>query len=430
MKTKFIYAGALLVLLFTGGLKAQESAALRLSFDEALRYAVDHNYSLRNAGLDVQKAEAARWEALSTMLPQVKAGFDYSNMCGYEMNIAGMSILMNPYGTFGLTASVALTAQQVVGTMLSRVSKDMSDISYRQSLQQTHATVKNVYVSILVMEDVVGLLDSSLANMERLEKSTLESVRVGAAEQVAADKLSVQVASMRNSIQSNRRSLQMLYNSLILQLGAPVDTKIELTTRLEEMMDMERLQQLLREDFRIEENYNYQLLEKNELVSKDQLLLTWMGFLPTLSAFYQYSNKTYFGKSEGMNMTPPHMIGVSVSLPLWQSGTRAAKIKEAKISHEQLLNSRRQAEDALRVQYSQLCYDLVNAMESYQIQKENLDVTKRVFDNVAEKFKFGHASNLEVTNASTDIITAQSNYIQAVMSVLSAQVALENLMGK
>ena len=430
MKTKFIYAGALLVLLFTGGLKAQESAALRLSFDEALRYAVDHNYSLRNAGLDVQKAEAARWEALSTMLPQVKAGFDYSNMLGYEMNFGAMSIPMNPYGTFGLTASVALTAQQVVGTMLSRVSKDMSDISYRQSLQQTHASVKNVYVSILVMEDVVGLLDSSLANMERLEKSTLESVRVGAAEQVAADKLSVQVASMRNSIQSNRRSLQMLYNSLILQLGAPVDTKIELTTRLDEMMDMNRLQQLLREDFRIEENYNYQLLEKNEIVSKDQLLLAWMGFLPTLSAYYQYNNKTYFGKSEGMNMTPPHMIGVSVSLPLWQSGTRAAKIKEAKISHEQVLNSRRQAEDALRVQYSQLCYDLVNAMESYQIQKENLDVTKRVFDNTAEKFKFGHASNLEVTNASTDIITAQSNYIQAVMSVLSAQVALENLMGK
>lgn len=430
VKTKFIYAGALLVLLFTGGLNAQESVTLRLSFDEALRYAVDHNYSLRNAGLDVQKAEAARWEALSTMLPQVKAGFDYSNMLGYEMNIGAMSIPMNPYGTFGLTASVALTAQQVVSMMLSRVSKDMSDISYRQSLQQTHASVKNVYVSILVMEDVVGLLDSSLANMERLEKSTLESVRVGAAEQVAADKLSVQVASMRNSIQSNRRSLQMLYNSLILQLGAPVDTKIELTTRLDEMMDMNRLQQLLREDFRIEENYNYQLLEKNEIVSKDQLLLTWMGFLPTLSAYYQYNNKTYFGKSEGMNMTPPHMIGVSVSLPLWQSGTRAAKIKEAKISHEQVLNSRRQAEDALRVQYSQLCYDLVNAMESYQIQKENLDVTKRVFDNTAEKFKFGHASNLEVTNASTDIITAQSNYIQAVMSVLSAQVALENLMGK
>ncbi len=427
---KRIFVGAVLLLCGAGVLEAQEGNVLRLSFDEALRYAVDHNLSLRNAALDVRKAEAARWEAVSTMLPQVKAGFDYSNMCGYEMNFGNMSIPMNPYGTFGLTASIALTAQQVVGVVMNKVSKEMSDISYRQSLQQTHANVKNVYVSILVMEDVVSLLDSSLANMEQLERSTLESVKVGASEQIAADKLSVQVASMRNSIQANRRSLQMLYNTLILQLGAEVDSRLELTTRLDEVMDMDRLQQLVREDFNIADNYNYQLLEQGERLSKDQLLLTWMGFLPTLSAYYQYSDKTYFGKSEGMNMTPPHMLGFSISIPLWQSGTRAAKIREAKISHEQNLNSRKQAEDALRVQYSQLCYDLLSAMDSYQIQKENLDVTKRVFDNITEKFTYGHASNLEVTNASTDIITAQSNYIQAVMSVLNAQVALENLLGK
>ena len=427
---KRIFVGAVLLLCGAGVLEAQEGNVLRLSFDEALRYAVDHNLSLRNAALDVRKAEAARWEAVSTMLPQVKAGFDYSNMCGYEMNFGNMSIPMNPYGTFGLTASIALTAQQVVGVVMNKVSKEMSDISYRQSLQQTHANVKNVYVSILVMEDVVSLLDSSLANMEQLERSTLESVKVGASEQIAADKLSVQVASMRNSIQANRRSLQMLYHTLILQLGAEVDSRLELTTRLDEVMDMDRLQQLVREDFNIADNYNYQLLEQGERLSKDQLLLTWMGFLPTLSAYYQYSDKTYFGKSEGMNMTPPHMLGFSISIPLWQSGTRAAKIREAKISHEQNLNSRKQAEDALRVQYSQLCYDLLSAMDSYQIQKENLDVTKRVFDNITEKFTYGHASNLEVTNASTDIITAQSNYIQAVMSVLNAQVALENLLGK
>lgn len=411
-------------------LNAQETQTLRLSFDEALRYAADHNYSLMNAGLDIKKAEAARWEAISSMLPQVKTSFDYSNMCGYEMSLGGMAIPMNPYGTFGVTASIALTAQQLVGAVLSRVSKEMSDISYKQSLQTTCANVKNVYVSILVMEDIVGLLDSSLANMERLEKSTIESVRVGAAEQIAADKLSVQVASLRNTIQSNRRSLQMLYHSLILQLGADVNNKVELTTHIDDIMDVDRMVALTTQGFNMAENYSYQLLEKSEQISKTQMLLKWLSFTPTLSAYYQYSNKTYFGKEEGMNMTPPNMIGMSVSLPLWQSGARAMQIKQAKIAYQQTLNSRQQAEDALQVQYKQLCYDLMSAIESYRIQKDNLDVTKRVFDNTAEKYAYGHASNLEVTNASTDIITAQSNYIQAVMSMLNAQVALENLLGK
>ena len=131
-----------------------------------------------------------------------------------------------------------------------------------------------------------------------------------------------------------------------------------------------------------------------------------------------------------MNMTPPNVIGASVKLPIWKSGTRAASIKKAKIALQQMENTKKQAEDGLQVQYKQLCYDLVTALETYNIPKKNLDVTMRVMKNTSEKFKYGHASNLDITTASTDIITAQSNYIQAVMSVLSAQVSLENLMGE
>lgn len=419
---------------------------------------------MQNASLDVKKAEYTRWQTISSMLPQVKAGFDYQNMCGYTMNIGGggsmMSMIpdsitiggmtlpislpssstenssggggiaMNPSGTFSITASVAVTGAQIVGIMLNNIARDMVNVNLRQSEQTTRSQVRNVYVSILVMEDIVGLLDSSLANIMLLEKSTLESVAAGAAEQIQADKLHVQVASLRNSINANRRSLQMLYNSLILQLGADVNSKLVLTTSLEEVLDLNYLASLSLGGFTIDNNYNYQLLQYNEKLSKRNVTMAWMDFTPTLSAYYSYSAKTYFGKDEGFNMTPPNMVGASISIPLFTTGTRYAKIRSAKIDYQEALNSKQQAEDGLRVQYNQLCYDLANAIESYLIQKDNLEVTQRVFNNTAEKYKYGHASNLEVTNASTDIITAQSNYIQAVMSIVSAEVALENLLGK
>lgn len=454
---------ALTAIAIGGTATAQESPTLRLSLEEAQQYAVEHNYTLQNASLDVKKSEYSKWQTLSTMLPQVKASFDYQNMCGYEMVMGGGSgfssmmpdsitigemtvplsipqsgqsessgthIPMNPNGTLGITASVAVTGTQIVGVVLNKLAAQMTDISYKQSEQTTRSQVRSVYVSILVMEDIVDLLDSSLANMQSLEETTKESVRVGAAEQITADKLSVQVASLRNSINSNRRSLQMLYNSLILQLGADVNSKIVLTTPLDHVLDINYLGQLALGGFNIEDNYNYQLLQQNEKMAKNNLTMAYMDFTPTLSAYYQYSAKTYFGEDAGFNMTPPNMVGASISVPLFTSGTRYAKVKAAKIDYMEALNSKQQAEDGLRVQYNQLCFDLVNAIETYQIQKANLDVTKRVFDNTSEKFKYGHASNLEVTNASTDMITAQSNYIQAVMSVVSAQVALENLLGK
>ncbi len=440
---------------------AQEKAALRLSLREAQQYAVEHNATMQNADLDVKKAELSRWQTLASMLPQVRTGFDYQNMCGYTMNFGGggsmMSMMpdsvtiggttmpisfsssgsessesssgikMNPNGTFSVTASVALTGAQIVGTMLQNVALQMSDISRQQTEQQTRASVKNIYVSILVMEQTVGLLDSSLANLERLAATSQSAVDVGAAEQVDADKLQVQVATMKSSINSTRRSLQALRNTMLLQLGADVDVQLELTTSVDEILSVDQAVQLLGQGFDITRNYNYKLLEQSEKIARQNVTMSYMDLAPTLSAYYQYSAKTYFGKDEGFNMTPPNMVGASVSLPVFTSGTRTAKIKSSKIDLQEAVNSRRQAEDGLRVQYNQLCYDLASALENYDIQSRNLDVAKRVFDNVTEKYNFGRASSLEVTTASSDIIQAQSSYIQAVMSVISAQVSLENL---
>ena len=458
------YSKILLSLALAGGLMqavAQEQRpVLRLSLQEAQQYAMEHNATMLNADLDVKKAELSRWQTLASMLPQVRAGFDYQNMCGYTMNFGGggsmMSMMpdsitigtmtlpvsipgaepsaesssgirMNPNGTFSLTASVALTGAQIVGAMLQNVAMQMTDITRQQTEQTTRSNVKNVYVSILVMEQTVSLLDSSLANLEQLAATAQASVDVGATEQVDADKLQVQVATMKSSINSTKRSLQALRNSLLLQLGADVDAKLELTTTVDEILNVDNAVQLLGRGFDITRNYNYRLLEQSEEVARKNVTMAWMDLTPTLSAYYQYSAKTYFGQDEGFNMTPPNMVGASLSLPLFTSGTRFASIKSAKIDLQEAINSRRQAEDGLRVQYNQLSYDLASALETYDIQSRNLDVTRRVFNNLTEKYKFGRASSLEVTNASSDIIQAQSSYIQAVMSVISAQLALENL---
>lgn len=428
-KRKKIYFPLLLTLFPLMGLQASQDTTLQLSLLDAQKYAVEHNYSLQNASLEVKAAEAAKWQTFSTMLPQVSGTFDYSNMLGYEMNFGMMSVPMNPYGSLGVSAAVSISAQQITGTLLTSISAQMSDITYKQTEQTIRASVKSVYASILVMNDILSLLDSTLVNMQVLERSTIESVKAGAAEQIAADQLSVQVAQMQNTINSNKRSLKMLYNSLLLQLGENVNTQLVLTSTIDQIIDVEKSVGLTTQGLRLEDNYDYQLLQQSERVSKLQLTDSWLKFTPTITAFYQYSNKTYFGKDEGMNMTPPNMVGASFNLPIFQSGSRAAAIKQAKFAHQQTLNTKQQTEDALQVQYSQLCFDLITAVETYLIQKRNLDVTKRVFDNTTEKYKYGAASNLEVTNASNDIITAQSNYVQAVLSVVNAQVELEKILG-
>lgn len=432
----------MIVLVSAFGLMAQNAAdegagatgtqeEMRVSLAQARDLAIQNNRTLQNADIEVRKAHATRWQTIAQMLPQVDGSLDYQNMCGYEMKFGetGMSIPMNPSGTIGITASIAINGQMIVGALLNNLAIEMQNINYRQSELDIVSSVETSYITALAMQKTVDILGESLANLENLYNITNSAVEVGAAEQTQADQILVQVSSMKSTITSTKRSVEVLHNSLALQLALGADVTLVLTDELDNVLNVDAALELLRSDFDIENNYSYQLAQKNVQLSKRNVTMAGMAYVPTLSAYYQYSAKKYFGDA-GMNMTPPNMVGISLKVPIWSSGKRAAAITENKLALQAAQNSLADAEDGLKVQHKQLCYNLSSAYEDFDIQKFNIDVTQRVFNSTSNKFEQGHASSLELTNASTTLLTAQSNYIQSILTLVNAQIELKKLLNK
>jgi outer membrane protein TolC len=409
---------------------AQLPETMLLSLEEAKQYAIEHNRTVQNAGLSVKQAEAARWQSIASMLPQVSGSLDYTNMCGYEMKLGGMPIPMNPTGNLGIQASMTIGGQQIVGSLISNLAIEMQDVAKAKTVQAIEANVTNVYVNILATTETVDLLRKNLGNLQSLYKMTQNAVEVGAAEQIDADQLSVQVASMESAINTTERAVEVLFSSLRLLLGVSADEVIDLTDDLDMILNADEAMKLLSTELVLEDNYDYALSKKQAELAKKQVTLKAMEYVPTVTGFYQYSAKTYFGQAEGMNMTPPNTVGVTLSVPIWSSGVRAAGVTEKKLAYQAAQNTLADTEDQLKVQDRQYRYDLVSAFDNYQIQKRNIDVTQRVFDNMAKKFEYGYASSLDVTNTSTNLISAQQNYIQALTSMVQAHVNLKNLLNK
>jgi outer membrane protein TolC len=421
----FILAFAL---LFCGQTFAQQKISLTLQ--DAQKYALEHNRTLKNASLDIQKAEASRWQALASMLPQIKVNLDYSNYCGFELNFSNMAIPMNPSGNFTAQAAFAISGAQVIGTQLSAMAKEMAETNLHKTEQKITNQVKTLYYSALIMEQTIDLLNKNLENIQKLHQFAESSVKVGVSEQTSADQLLVQVATMQTGINSTKRSLEMIYNSLRLQLGLDVDCEIELTQKIEELLNVEKAMGLLVSDFVLDNNYNYQLLKQNTDLAKKQITLNEWNYGPTMSAYYQFTKKTYFGKSAGFDMTPPNMVGASVTIPIFSSGINYNKLLSSKISYKEQLNTLADTENAMKVQHRQLCYNLKSAFESYETQRKNIEVSQRVFDNISRKYEQGIASSLDVTTSGTSLISAQSSYVQALMELISAQISLEELLNK
>lgn len=407
--------------------------ALSLNLEEAQDYAIKQNRSLKNASLAVQEAYAQRWQTIAAMLPQADGTYTYSNYCGYtaEMTMMGnkVNINMPNVGALGVTASVGINAQGVIGALLNNIAIDMKKIALEQSENELRSSVMNSYVSVLALQSISNLLDSSLMNIQHLEQITQNSVDAGAAEQTTADQIRVRVNTLKNNINTQKRNIELATNSLKVLLDVPVETELTLTEDLDEILSPERVLTLLGEDFDVRNNLTYQQVAKSTELAKRNVHMAGWAYGPTLSLAYNYSNQKYYGDG-GMRMTPPNTIQVRVAMPLWSSGKRAAGVVEKKIAYEEAKNTLSETTDNLAIQYRQLRFNLSNAYETYINEKENIEVTQRVFNSATEKFKWGAASNLELTNASNDLINAQSTYVQAMLTLITAQSDLEEFLNK
>jgi outer membrane protein TolC len=406
-------------------------AVLELSLQDAQNYAATQNRSLKNASLAVQEAYAQRWQTIAAMLPQVDGSYSYSNYLGYSATMSTamgeFNINMPNQGALGLTASVGINGQGVVGALLNNIAIDMKKISLEKSESELRGSVMSSYVSVLALQSISNLLDSSLLNIQQLEAITQNAVNVGAAEQTSADQIRVRVNTLKNSINVQKRNIELATNSLKVLLDVPVETELVLTENLDAILSPERVLNLLGENFNIENNLNYQLLQKQTELAKRNVAMAGWAYGPTVSLAYNYTNQQYYGEG-GMRMTPPNVVQVSVRMPLWSSGKRAAGVIEKKIAYEEAKNTLSETTDNLAIQYSQLCFNLTNAYETYINEKENIDVTQRVFASTTNKYQWGAASNVELTNASNDLISAQSTYVQAILSLVNAQVELEKFL--
>ena len=82
----------------------------------------------------------------------------------------------------------------------------------------------------------------------------------------------------------------------------------------------------------------------------------------------------------------------------------------------------------MNLQEKQYRYNLQSSLENYNTQSENVEVAQSVYDSYRRKFEQGMATSLELTQANSNYLNAESNYLSAIMEVMNAKLQLDKLM--
>jgi outer membrane protein TolC len=331
----------------------------------------------------------------------------------------------------GLSAStVIFNAPWLVGVQTAKMATTLARQGLTQTTLETKENVKNVYFLILTLKESLNVVDANLENLNAILVSTKAMYSVGMAEATDVDQMQSTVTLLENSRSSMLRSMEVNYNMLKFLLGVPGETAIDLTETLDDITGKIDVDALITEEFRMEDNITYQLIESQVAMSELALKSAKASALPSLAASIYYNRNGMGDELLHMQYFPSSAVAVQLQIPIFASGLRDAKIKRAKINLEKAGNSKSMVSEQLLMQERQLRYNLLSANEQFKSQKANIEIAGRVLNSFGNKYNQGMASSLDLTQANNNYLTAQNNYISALMNLLQTKVAFDKLMNK
>ena len=410
-----------------------QDTALSLSLDKAIEYAIQNNKVIQNSRFSYQASKEKIRETTAAGLPQVSASTDYNNFLGAEAELrlsesAPPAIIeFNPTSNFKFNVNqLVFSGSYYVGLQLSKLASQMSEMSSQKSELDVKEQVTRAYYLILISEKTLKIIETNKDNSLVIFEKTKNLANAGILEKTEVSKLSVMVTSVENAQKAAERQLEMSYNLLRFQLGVNAGTTVKLITSLDELSHQSKFESALVSPFKIENNTDFKIVFMQEKMKKSQVSLERASYLPSLVAYYSYTEKLLKPK---FDMTPKNVVGLNLSIPVFSSGLRHSKISQAKINLRIAENSKELVNQQLSIQEKQLRFNLNNLLEQFQNQKINIDIAKEVLDNMNLKFQQGIISSLELTSANNNYLSAESSYLNTLFQLLDAELALRKLNG-
>ncbi|MBE6333733.1 MAG: TolC family protein [Bacteroidales bacterium] len=424
MKKRFLIIAAMLVAGFSTSAQEQDYPT-QFSLNEAVDYAIEYNRTLKTSKMDVEYKRKQITQAISQGLPQINTTLDYSTNFGYEMNFGGNAIKLEDQLAFTASASQLLfSGQWIVGVQTAKIARQISELGVDATDLEIRSTVHTLYYTILAYQRMGAILENNLADMEVIRQHTENMYAQGVVEVTDVDQIRVTVNQLRNNLYSVQRNTEVNSNILKIQMGLPVNSQITLTDNIDNMISSEEYSELVAEQFDINQNISYKQMITQEKLQEKMVSIEKWSFAPTISARYSYLEKIV---EPSFSMSPSHSGAINLSFPIFSGLSRKSSLEMQKINMDKIRLNRAQLEDNLNMQEIQYKFNLRNAIENYQLQKSNLEVSEKVLTNYRNKYDQGVISSLELTQANTNFLNAQTNYTTAVLTLLNAQVELQKL---
>ena len=243
-----------------------------------------------------------------------------------------------------------------VGLRATKLYRDLVRKRVTEKEYSTKVQVTEAYLSVLVIDKNVDLLNNNIKNLSTLHQETKAIYENGFAEKLDVDRLELSLLNLQAEQENLTRLSDISKYALKFAMGFPIEEEIILTESFDELKDINLIEKL---DDRPEMNFSKRpesATFKTAIDLQDLNIKRYkFGYLPSLSGFASYGlqlQRSDLFDSNDNDWFKTSLVGLQLNVPIFDGLEKKYNIQRAKVSKEQIILQQQMFEDGIKMQYN------------------------------------------------------------------------------
>lgn len=442
--------------------KAQQSFTLK----EAQDYAVENSYKTQSAHFDVEKAKKVIKETIAIGLPQITGEFNFQNFLEIPTQVLPDFIsptvvqtlidnnLLDPadvsqgepqsiaaqFGTkYNVSGGIKVEqlifdGSYIVGLQASKTYLQLSKNSLEKSEKQTREAIMRAYTAVLIAEENLKIQQEAKGSLESTLKETKAFYENGFAEEQDVDQIRLLYVNAENAALNAERQVDLAYDFLKFQLGMPITDVLSLKDSLKNLMWDSNQNVLLSKQFGVDGHIDFRILDTQEQVNSLALKNQRAQYLPKITASFNLtrsyiSDESAFWES-GSEWFPTEILGVRMTVPIFSSFQKRARVQQAKIDLQKVQLQKEQVKESLELQAKNAKSDYMFYMSQYDNDTEGMELAEKIYQRMQIKYNEGVSTSMDLTQSHNQYLEKQGAYINALFQLFDAKASLYQALNK
>jgi outer membrane protein len=417
--------GSLVVLLFTAApaiIFAEE-----YTLDDLYRIALARSEIIKVAEENLVISEIGKDKAFSYLLPRLTATGGVTQYSEKKFSDEGSLIQPESSVSWGvqLNETVSLSGRELTALGISRqfVTKSKYDVT---AVREDYLLrfVASAYYNVLMARKVLEIADSNLERLGKYREAAEKRLRIGEVTKTALLRAEGELSGAKSDRLQAQNGLELAMAVLARNVG--IKDAFTLGEGAAAEGDVPEMNVFRERAFAT--RADLKSMEVQKQIAADQTKYAEGAFWPTVSASAGYAAADQHPPTSGLNRESIYG-GVALNFPIFDGGLRRAEVSEAKARERQAALFYEDLKKGIAIEVQTAYLDLVTQKGILQFLDDQLAFARDNYQAVARQFDFGLSNSLDVMDANTVLVTAETKAVSAVYNYRLALLRMKKATG-